>query len=300
MKKQNLLPYNYKKMERVFRAKPESFVQKGFTETVHEDGLRSYFKDNGADILAVAHLDSVEGPEHFKVVHLSHRSLLFSPVLDDRLGVYLITDLLPKLGVECDVLLTEGEEVGKSTAEHFETEKKYNWMFQFDRGGYDVVLYQYENDEICTSLIQCGFEIGFGAFSDISYLGHLGCRGINFGVCYNDYHSLDAWADLTRLSSQLERFIFYYTLNKERHFLYDEGTDGYSTNSHRYSLIDTHQDLPGYLNWIDEVYSYDHYRCARCSVEVNSQLIYDYCGDEAFCMIEERLCENCYFGSENE
>ncbi len=48
------------------------------------------------------------------------------------------------MGINVDVLLTTGEEMGQSSAAYFDPgEKKYNWMFQFDRGGTDVVTYDY-------------------------------------------------------------------------------------------------------------------------------------------------------------
>ena len=59
--------FNYKKMQKIFKAKPDSFVQRGF-EKVNCGDLNYYFKDNGSNILAVAHLDSVEGATHFKVL----------------------------------------------------------------------------------------------------------------------------------------------------------------------------------------------------------------------------------------
>ena len=45
--------------------------------------------------------------------------MVHSGALDDRLGAYIILDLLPKLGINVDVLLTVGEEQGRSTANFF-------------------------------------------------------------------------------------------------------------------------------------------------------------------------------------
>jgi hypothetical protein len=146
------------------------------------------YKDNGSNVLAVAHLDTV-GLAHERGCHFLDTEggpVVYSRALDDRLGAYIILDLLPSLGITCDVLLTVGEESGRSTAEFFEppTGKDYNWMIEFDRGGTDVVMYQYE-DRATTKLVEAsGARVGDGIFSDIAYLEHLGIKGFNWGVGY--------------------------------------------------------------------------------------------------------------------
>ena len=82
------------------------------------------FQDNGADILAVAHLDTVSTHKQRKRAPRFIGPKVYTPQLDDRLGVYAILHMLPKHNIRCDVLLTDGEESCASTARFFETEKR--------------------------------------------------------------------------------------------------------------------------------------------------------------------------------
>ncbi len=82
-----------------------------------------FYKDNGSNVLAVAHLDTVADADERKcrfVVTEGGGTVVFSRALDDRLGAYIILELLPLLGLKYDILLTVGEESGLSTAAHFE------------------------------------------------------------------------------------------------------------------------------------------------------------------------------------
>ena len=114
-----------------------------------------HFKDNGSDILAVAHLDTVAGRKArtARIVDTEAGPVIHSRALDDRLGAYVILDMLPKLGLTFDWLLTTGEESGMSTAAFFDAPKKYRWIIEFDRGGTDVVMYHYEDPEVCNGSV---------------------------------------------------------------------------------------------------------------------------------------------------
>jgi hypothetical protein len=160
-----------------------------------------FYKDNGSNVLAVAHLDTVVRDEQRTcrfLVTADGSQVVFSGALDDRLGAYIILELLPKLGLTYDVLLTVGEESGQSTAAYFEPPagKQYDYMIEFDRGGTDVVMYQYEDDEVAQLVKDCGARVGSGSFSDVSYLEHLEIKGFNWGVGYQDYHGPRAHAFL--------------------------------------------------------------------------------------------------------
>src|SRR4051794_30743638 len=90
------------------------------TVSVHQKAPNDYYyyRDNGSDILAVAHLDTV-GLAHQRACHFVDTEggpVVYSRALDDRLGAYIILDLLPALGITHDILLTVGEESGQSTA----------------------------------------------------------------------------------------------------------------------------------------------------------------------------------------
>lgn len=173
--------------------------------------------DNGSNVLAVAHLDTVVDPEQRMCGFLNTADgpVVYSGALDDRLGAYIILDLLPKLGVNVDVLLTVGEESGQSTAEHYDPGKEYNWVIEFDRGGTDVVMYQYDDDETCALVTDCGARVGSGSFSDIAYLEHLEVKAFNWGVGYEDYHGPRSHAFLDDTVSMVARFLKFHRTNAE-------------------------------------------------------------------------------------
>ncbi len=129
--------------------------------------------------------------------------------------------MLPKLGITCDWLLTTDEEIGQSTAEDFETEKAYNWTFQFDRAGTDVVMYDYETPDLVELVEKAGARVGQGSFSDICYLEHLGCAGFNWGVGYEDYHSPRSHAWLEDTFRMVARFAKFYNANKDEWMPYE-------------------------------------------------------------------------------
>lgn len=149
--------------------------------------------DNGASILGVAHLDSACSYAKPKFTGQT----VVSPQLDDRLGVWVMLDLLPALGaVPFDVLLTTDEEIGASTASDFLPSKDYNWVFSFDRRGLDTVMYEYEDQETAALVESFGLKVGGGSFSDICYLDHLGVKGFNFGTGYHAEHTFKCYANL--------------------------------------------------------------------------------------------------------
>lgn len=183
-----------------------------------------FFGDNGSDILAVAHLDTVV--EHHRrmcgFVNTAAGLVVHSGALDDRLGAYTILECLPSiLGFKFDILLTVGEESGQSTAEFFEPsrhhERDYNWIIEFDRGGTDVVLYEYEDDDLVDLVEETGARVGSGSFSDISYMEHLGLKAMNWGVGYRDYHSARGHAYLEDYWMMLGYFLRFHEANKDLH-----------------------------------------------------------------------------------
>lgn len=173
------------------------------------EGSTYTFKDNSATVLGVAHLDTVRRESQSTMIRLPKDRAIICPRLDDRLGVYIITKLLPRLGVTCDWLLTTGEEVGQSSAELFDTEKTYNWAFSFDRAGTDVVLYQHDHRALRKVLRKHGFRIGEGSFSDLSSLD-IGCSGINFGCGYHEAHSIHSYALLSETFQMVTKFVAFW------------------------------------------------------------------------------------------
>ncbi len=167
--------------------------------------------DNGGNILAVVHRDFVHWNDKPKIRTNSVRKC---PQLDDRLGLYAILNELPKCleamgGIKFDVLITDSEESGESTAQYFSERfdvPDYNWMFQFDRAGADVVLYDYDTPENSDRLRDFGFQIGLGSFTDICSLESLGVAGWNIGTGYHQQHTQNCYADLGQLSRSVDRF----------------------------------------------------------------------------------------------
>ncbi len=192
------------------------------------------FIDNGGDVLAVAHLDIVDDLQRFQHIYSAKAGIVKSVALDDRLGAYIICDLLPRLGLNYDILLTTGEEVGMSTAADFTTDKEYNWIFEFDRNGTDVVMYQYEDDHMMDLLEDSGFTVGLGSFSDISEMDQLGVKGFNFGTGYHKEHSLNCHAILSETTHMVNLFTSFFAANQgnryehtySQHFASIWGTTG--------------------------------------------------------------------------
>lgn len=182
------------------------------------------YKDNGAKVLAVAHLDTVVSTwsnwTFERAVLGSNRNketCIFNAQLDDRLGVYILLDLLPLyLGDKAyDILLTNDEEVSASTAADFipPEGKEYNWIFQFDRRGTGAVLYDYE-DAAWRAVVAEDFRVDVGSYSDICKLYKLGVKGLNVGTGYHDEHNDLCYMVEEEVTAQIERFIRFFRRNQ--------------------------------------------------------------------------------------
>lgn len=178
------------------------------------------FQDNGADILAVAHLDTVNKEPHFYVLHIKETPWVLSTGLDDRLGVYTLLNHLPAYGLKYDILLTTDEETGRSTGNLFNTTKKYKWMFECDRRGEGAVHYQY-TDKVWLDAIGKHFNpVDRGSGTDISHMDHLGICGVNFGVGYHNEHDTWASCNLNEYYDQIARIVRFYNEFKNKTFSY--------------------------------------------------------------------------------
>ena len=209
---------SYKNLRKVCSSGPTALAKKyGLTYYPTVDG-GYWYKDNGSNKLAVAHLDSVKPFTHFDIARLRPDTLIFTPNLDDRLGVYIILDYLDQIrDVKYDILLTTNEENGASTAAEFipPKGKKYSWMFMFDRVGTGCTVYNYRGAEWELALDDAGFSIHKGSYSCIADLGFLGCKGVNFGAGYHDNHSDYAVAMKSEIMQQIRHFLLFYEANAE-------------------------------------------------------------------------------------
>ena len=254
----------------------EAFKSVGeVTET--KDGIYIYRNNPKAKILAVAHLDSVVNLEHFYLIKDEWDTIILNGQLDDRLGVYILMELLPQLGIEFDLLLTEGEEKGHSTARYFEPPKDYNWMFSFDRRLDDVVLYNYEDSGICGDLESAKFRIGHGSFSDICFLEHLGIRGFNVGTGYDMEHTPLHNASTRMILSQVNKFKTFY--------------DGYQNQKYAYSPLPA-QVKYSYAQWnIDNPAQSTCYLCKEQTLAGELMEDNTYICDE--CYVDVTICAQC-------
>jgi len=245
------------------RASKETFASLGTTiQTKH--GPLTHI-DNGSNILAVAHLDWVM----WRKPKIKNNTV-YCPQLDDRLGVWTILDILPYLGINVDVLLTDSEECGQSTAQYFESPKEYNWMFQFDRAGTDVVMYEYETTEHEKRLTDVGFKVGFGSYSDICKLNHLKITGFNFGVGYHCQHTESCYANLKETASCVKLFQKFYNKHKDEVYPWVEDVNRWQRKSYNFGYYTgknepyvgptANRSLIPYNSHRGEVYnSYDDY-----------------------------------------
>ena len=254
---------NMERLEWFIKADIADFILlDGFVQ--YETNLgRYFFRDANSNLLATAHLDTVQGIKNFelshgipenkytswvtrvwdkelhkyvpkveetkskvkKVVDKYAPLVVKSSRLDNRLGAYIVCDLLPQLGIYTDVLLTEGEESCCSTAQMFENERQvqYNWMFSFDREGQDVVMYQYENYDSKDMLEKHDLELDMGSYSDISELDFLGCVGFNVGAGNYRSHMHDAFFVVKHCLKQVRKFRSFYSEFRDTFMEYDTG-----------------------------------------------------------------------------
>jgi hypothetical protein len=208
-----------------------------FEDHVVTVGGRNYiYINNNAPVLAVAHLDTVVNPTkvfNFNTYTRNGLTICKTPTLDDRLGAYMILDLFPELLGDgwADILLTEGEETGNSTAELFaldwndeskDINRDINWICEFDRAGTalsgrdDVVLYSFDDSDTRNMLKENGYnEIARGSLTDICKLEGLGVKAFNFGVGYHENHTTKAWACLEEAEYAAKKFVELYNSKKD-------------------------------------------------------------------------------------
>lgn len=196
----NLLYINFDELKETCHRTIESFSDYGETFNT-PDGIYIHRK-TGANILAVGHLDVVDSVKDSRNFCQIGKNIQ-SGHLDDRLGVYLLLHVLPTWGLKYDLLLTEGEEKGRSTAKHFKTDIEYNWIFELDRMGTTSVMYQYETPEYKKMLEEFGFKVAVGSCTDIKYLDHLGVWAVNFGIAYYQQHQLACYVNTEELEEDI-------------------------------------------------------------------------------------------------
>ena len=246
-------------LKRVCEAREISFADRYdlSVNVVHDKSDENYYLygDRGSDILFVAHLDTVVAHKDrgCRFVDSLYGPVVCSGALDDRLGAYVGLEMLPRLGLVHDILLTTGEESGCSTAELFDPGQHgkdgYNWVIEFDRGGTDVVMYQYEDYATACLVEASGARVEEGIYSDISYLEHLGVKCFNWGVGYREYHSTRGHAYLNDTFMMVAAYLRFHEANAD-------------------TLL-PHVPKPGWSRWSGEAACSfpdrdDDYQCDNC------------------------------------
>jgi hypothetical protein len=231
---------NYGEMRKACSTKPDALASMYGLKLFETPSGRYWFKDNGANILAVAHLDSVLPFMHFTPARLRMDTLIYCTTLDDRLGVYLIGNWLQKAGVNYDILFTENEERGASTAFEFVPPegKDYNWMFMFDRAGSDVALYGYTDPFVRSILIKHDLVPVSGSYSCIADMEDIGCKGFNFGCGYHGNHGEYAYASRNELLKNLRKFLRFYKEYKDVKLEHKVYTSSAHEMPHQYNVFD--------------------------------------------------------------
>lgn len=235
------------------------------------DDRKYIFIDNGAKVLAVAHLDTVVDPKdkfNFNTYTRDKVRIIKCPTLDDRLGVYIITKLMPKLlgGGWADILLTDHEESGSTTAKEFLDEhgaREYNWIVEFDRRGSglshddDAVLYSYMTGgdiaQFRLALQNAGFKkLGRGSFTDITAMQDMKCKAFNVGVGYFNNHVTKAYMKPVLTENAVSNFVNFYMKNYHTKFVHKKVTYARSTRIVRPTTAPYRQD-PLYASHTDAI-----------------------------------------------
>lgn len=238
-----LLRQRSAELRRVLAAPIENFEKLGVV-TRSKYNSRTIYIDRGSKVLGVAHLDSVQTFGGY----WQNKQFIAASTIDNRLGAWLMLYGLPALGIHIDVLLTEDEEMGMSTAGDYETDKEYNWAFSFDRTGDDVACYQYLDDNIINLMKPYGLHATHGTYSDVADL-NLGIKGFNFGCGMHSYHSANAYCRISELVTNISRFINWYRDHSETRFVHTiSKAERWGWSGDKYHVNMTDKEWDDYIN----------------------------------------------------
>jgi hypothetical protein len=255
----------------------KELLKKGF---IYENGY--WFKNNNSDVLSVAHIDHVgkDNPSFY----MDNHNFVSCISLDDRLGIYCILDIYPKLGIVTDILITDFEETGHSTAIKFDPKRKYNWIVELDRKLDGFVTYK-DYAKYYDLLIYHFGTHHHGSFSDISILPQsFDTLCFNLGIGYNKEHTQNCYANLNHTINAIYNLKRFWLLYK------DEPMNVDYIKSYRYddwdykpviSKKDIHYNDPS--KW--------YLKCDYCEIEDNN-LTYNSTYDVWLCEDCQKLFDN--------
>jgi len=268
---------NVKKLKSICNLDPKSVFKllekQGGIISQDKQGNKHGYLDNDSNILAVCHVDTVQSSQFFKI----KKELILSPRLDDRLGIYTSLFHLPKMGIKLDILLTDNEEIGQTTASNFVPKKDYHWIVGFDRKGTGVVLYNYDSVN-WKNAISDFFAIQQGTYSDISELEDLKISAVNVGIGYHNEHSKDAYMVKKEFLYQIECFEKFYKKYKNTVFPHVP-----SVGFGKWTKWTNNDSIPYDSYWKDAHTSEDIVICPHCGQETDYENLQG----------NNIICENC-------
>jgi len=231
-----------------------------FNLNTNDIAKRRIFIDRDADVLFVAHLDTVIKP---KFIHKTKKRI-YATGLDDRLGCLIAYELSKQLNA--DLLLTDHEESFKSTAQYHDY-KDYKWIVEFDRYRDDVVVYNCGSKEFESALSEF-WKIGIGSFSDICLMD-VSCCCMNFGIGYYNAHGNDSYCTIKQVYRQIEKFKLFYAKYKDTAFIRDVPF------SNLYMVDDViSDDYCEICGWNDGTKIYNYCICEDCLRAMMNQYLY--------------------------
>lgn len=182
----------------------------GDFQRTDSDGAGFTMLRRDARVLGIAHTDVNSKVQNYGKDLQITATRVKHPWLDDRLGLHALLHCLPDLGVTFDVMLTEKEEISKSTGgspQAIAVASKYNWMFMMDRAGDDCAMYEYDADggEWSDALDRHGWRRMVGTASCIKSMKAAGVKGANFGVGYHEEHSDLCYVEIPLYIQQCKR-----------------------------------------------------------------------------------------------
>lgn len=175
-----------------------------FANHIHMDDrvgkrTRYAYVDNGAGVLLVAHIDTVQPPR------LDDETT--GAGFDDRVGVALGHYLVREYPDSFDLLLTDYEESGGSTARYFKPSHEYRIVVELDREGEDFVDYGLASEETIAEMEEWGFRWNWGSYTDICSMPQVKCDKVNIGVGVYHSHSPQSGYRPTEMWRQVARLL---------------------------------------------------------------------------------------------
>lgn len=197
----------------LIRQLPEKLRAAGY-DVIRGDG---YIYARGQHVLLTAHMDTVHALPVKRVQTIAETDdiIVSSPQGiggDDRCGIWVILDVLPRLiadGIRPAVLFCEDEEIGGvgsgkfCRTEYIDELAQLKYLIELDRkGNNDAVYYDDANTKFHKYIRQVtGYKEAHGSFSDISHLcPACGVSGVNLSVGYYNAHHTDEYVRVAEMA----------------------------------------------------------------------------------------------------